>query len=137
MARPLRTKRNFKALQLPTAPTPSQLPAATHSLQPLPDPSHRSAIRATITQTIAGFHSKNLDLDDDKLDHLREIGHGNGGSVSLVRHRDIGIVMAKKVLLLSPTLTLSRSHSTPGRFNRRKTQCPQTDRPRAPDHARM
>jgi len=109
MARPLRTKRNFKALQLPTAPTPSQLPATPRRLQSLPDPSHRSAIRATITQTIAGFHSKNLDLDDDKLDHLREIGHGNGGSVSLVRHRDTGIVMAKKVSfspdLLSPNLT--------------------------------
>lgn len=109
MARPLRTKRNFKALQLPTAPTPSQLPATPRRLQSLPDTSHRSAIRATITQTIAGFHSKNLDLDDDKLDHLREIGHGNGGSVSLVRHRDTGIVMAKKVSfspdLPSPNLT--------------------------------
>jgi len=113
-AMPLRTKRNFKALQLPTGPTLNQPPAAPRRLQSLPDSSHRSAIRATITQTIAGFpHRKNLELEDEKLDHLREIGQGNGGTVSLVRHRDTDIIMAKKVGYslshLHPSQSLTRS----------------------------
>ncbi|KAF5353355.1 hypothetical protein D9756_007803 [Leucocoprinus leucothites] len=171
--RTLRTKRNFKALQLPTGPTLNLAPissanssfrrapappnpsasqsnttsstsssstvtanATTHALPgrsglgvgggagaggagtPLPSalnpnapiPStgdtpvtsqQRSAIRADITQTIAGFpQRKSLDLQNEKLVHIREIGQGNGGSVSLVRHRDTDIIMAKKVVLI-------------------------------------
>ncbi|KAJ3566280.1 hypothetical protein NP233_g7097 [Leucocoprinus birnbaumii] len=164
--RPLRTKRNFKALQLPSGPTLNQLPlgspgssfrrappgppgtssttASTASSTststtststvtvasnpvglgfgsveggtPLPSAlnaplsstgdtpvtsQQRSAIRATITQTIAGFpQRKSLDLQNEKLVHIREIGQGNGGSVSLVRHRDTDIIMAKKVVLI-------------------------------------
>ncbi|KAF9442567.1 Pkinase-domain-containing protein [Macrolepiota fuliginosa MF-IS2] len=152
--RTLRTKRNFKALQLPTGPTLNQpptsspgfrkpplistastsststvtaastvhapqhpagngigagtpLPSALNPNAPIPSTGdtpvtsqQRSAIRATITQTIAGFSRKSLDLQNEKLVHIREIGQGNGGSVSLVRHRDTDIIMAKKIVLI-------------------------------------
>lgn len=191
-SRPLRTKRNFKALQLPTGPTLNLTPIAspstgfrkppppsttssntsssstvtansTSQLQttvgltqtPLPSslnpnapiPStgdtpvtsqQRSAIRATITKTIAGFSSKSLDLQNEKLVHIREIGQGNGGSVSLVRHRDTQIVMAKKVslffLIPSNILTLL---VVIDRTYRRKTEHSKTNRSRTSNHARM
>ncbi|EKM75110.1 hypothetical protein AGABI1DRAFT_123361 [Agaricus bisporus var. burnettii JB137-S8] len=139
-SRPLRTKRNFKALQLPTGPTLNLPPIASPSAgfhkpppasatdssatvtanssaakprdaNPLANPTprsretpvtpqQRSAIRASITKTIAGFSSKSLDLQNEKLIHIREIGQGNGGSVSLVRHRDTQFIMAKKIVLI-------------------------------------
>ncbi|XP_006464165.1 hypothetical protein AGABI2DRAFT_187496 [Agaricus bisporus var. bisporus H97] len=108
-SRPLRTKRNFKALQLPTGPTLNLPPIASPSAgfhKPPPasatdsSATQRSAIRASITKTIAGFSSKSLDLQNEKLIHIREIGQGNGGSVSLVRHRDTQFIMAKKIVLI-------------------------------------
>jgi mitogen-activated protein kinase kinase len=125
-SRPLRTKRNFKELQLATAqnlnsPPPASSPRNPPPVAPAPavipnapiipssghtpvTPQQRSAIRATITQTIAGFPTrKSLDLQNEKLVHIREIGQGNGGSVSLVKHRNTDIIMAKKVSPLPPS----------------------------------
>jgi mitogen-activated protein kinase kinase len=142
-SRPLRTKRNFKELQLPTGPSLSLPPppnpapalpqpppppdaaatvtAATKPrdapLLPVPpssDPSAsspRSAVRASITRTIAGFSNNSLDLQNEKLAHIREIGQGNGGSVSLVRHRDTQFVMAKKAGVIPPVEPLRLIYS--------------------------
>lgn len=38
-----------------------------------------------------------LDLKGDDLEVLKDLGHGNGGSVSKVRHLATGTVMARKV----------------------------------------
>lgn len=38
-----------------------------------------------------------LDLKREDLEVLKELGHGNGGTVSKVRHMATGTVMARKV----------------------------------------
>ena len=38
-----------------------------------------------------------LDLNKDDLEIIRELGSGNGGTVSKVRHRATGTIMARKV----------------------------------------
>ena len=52
----------------------------------------------------------NLDLRPDDLEVLRDLGAGNGGTVSKVRHIPTNTVMARKVRTASP---LSRPTSDP------------------------
>lgn len=40
------------------------------------------------------------ELSDDDFDKLGELGAGNGGVVTRVRHRPSGLIMARKVILL-------------------------------------
>lgn len=44
-----------------------------------------------------------LDLRPEDLDILKELGSGNGGTVSKVKHITTGTIMARKVGFLSPT----------------------------------
>lgn len=43
----------------------------------------------------------NLDLRPEDLDFIKELGSGNGGTVSKVRHIPTNTIMARKVCLLS------------------------------------
>ncbi|KAM6491321.1 ste7-like protein [Amanita muscaria] len=148
----LRTKRNFKALQLPplelsslTPSEPQPQPQQPIANRPAPPPgakkrppplladlppanprdsalltpasapyqggppgtarsTGRSAIQASLTNTLARLDIKGsgakLDLKNDDLKTLQELGHGNGGSVVKVEHVPSGTIMAKKIVLI-------------------------------------
>jgi mitogen-activated protein kinase kinase len=140
-SRPLKTKRNFKALQLPelnvelgaaqqeTEPVPSRpapLPAAAADSRRRPPPLQaeamsspltagspatgrtRSAIQASLTNTLARLDimgGARLDLRNEDLTSLQELGHGNGGSVVKALHVPSGTIMAKKVSFVYVSLS--------------------------------
>ena len=54
-------------------------------------------MHATISRTLAKFDFKQLDLKNDDLRKLADLGQGNGGSVVKVEHVPTGTLMAKKV----------------------------------------
>jgi len=62
-----------------------------------PATGRRSAMHATISRTLAKFDFKQLDLKNDDLRKLADLGQGNGGSVVKVEHVPTGTLMAKKV----------------------------------------
>jgi mitogen-activated protein kinase kinase len=55
-------------------------------------------MHATISKTLAKFDFKKLDLKNDDLRKLADLGQGNGGSVVKVEHVPTGTIMAKKVV---------------------------------------
>ena len=63
-----------------------------------PATGRRSAMHATISKTLAKFDFKKLDLKNEDLRKLAELGQGNGGSVVKVEHTPTGTIMAKKVV---------------------------------------
>ncbi|PPQ70321.1 hypothetical protein CVT25_000141 [Psilocybe cyanescens] len=127
---PLRTKRNFKALVLPDDPiAPSPVatrpaPAPLGKRRPPPlggaedtngfvlDPAisvespatgRRSALHATLSKTLARLDLKDapkLDLKNQDLKKLADLGQGNGGSVEKVEHVPTRTIMAKKIVLI-------------------------------------
>ncbi|KAF8321948.1 kinase-like domain-containing protein, partial [Amanita rubescens] len=125
---PLRTKRNFKALQLPELDLDAaQKPPEPLPTRPAPQPGRkrpppiqadpgspltagtpgtgrtRSAIQASLTSHLARLDimgSPRFDLRNEDLTSLQELGHGNGGSVVKVRHVPSGTIMAKKIILI-------------------------------------
>ena len=136
--RPLKTKRNFKALQLTELNV--ELGAAQHDSEPVPSrpapqptdrrrppplqadammPSPlsagspaggrtRSAIQASLTSTLARLDimgGARLDLRNEDLTSLQELGHGNGGSVVKALHVPSGTIMAKKVSFVYVSLS--------------------------------
>lgn len=124
---PLRTKRNFKALKLPDDPIapppiatrPAPAPLGKRRPPPLggaedtngfvldpmipaesPATGRRSAMHATLSKTLARLDLKDapkLDLKNQDLRKLADLGQGNGGSVVKVEHIPTGTIMAKKV----------------------------------------
>jgi hypothetical protein len=77
-------------------------------------PGARGADNARQTAQLEIGIEYKLDLKKEDLDVLKELGHGNGGSVSKVRHMATGTVMARKVVtacfsLRSQELTQYRS----------------------------
>ncbi len=44
------------------------------------------------------------ELTDDDFDKLGELGAGNGGVVTKVRHRPSGLIMARKVILIAENI---------------------------------
>ncbi|KAF4623034.1 hypothetical protein D9613_002372 [Agrocybe pediades] len=127
---PLRTKRNFKALVLPDDPIvptpvatrPAPAPGGKRRPPPLggdadtngfvldptipvesPATGRRSALHATITNTLAKLDLKatpKLDIKNEDLRKLADLGQGNGGSVVKVEHEPTGTIMAKKIVLI-------------------------------------
>lgn len=107
----LRKKRNFKALQLPGKEDPGDSSgpvAARPAPRRRPPPVYedesaesKSAMHATITSTLASLdmNAKRLDLKDEDLTELHELGSGNGGSVMKVQHTN-GMFLAKKIVLI-------------------------------------
>lgn len=78
----------------------------------------------------------NLDLKPEDLEIIKDLGSGNGGTVSKVRHLTTGTVMARKVC---PTVHLRYSHVLIGSGDscRGQERDAKANRSRTPDHARL
>ncbi|KNZ77276.1 Dual specificity protein kinase FUZ7 [Termitomyces sp. J132] len=113
MSTPLRTKRNFKALQIPPLPLKRRPPPLGDAapVQGILSPAVDSAVNsgrhsALIHATLAKMELEPAapveitDLKNADLKNLAELGHGNGGSVMKVEHVPTGTVMAKKIVLI-------------------------------------
>jgi mitogen-activated protein kinase kinase len=86
-------RKNVKGLALspaPTTPTPStpdaQIPGSSTNLD---------GSRADTLEIGVEFR---FDLRSEDLEHLKELGAGNGGTVSKVRHTGWNVVMARKII---------------------------------------
>ncbi len=86
-------RKNVKGLAL-AAPTPRSMAPSENDLQMPGDDSNDSSRQTA--QLEIGIEYK-LDLKREDLEVLKELGHGNGGSVSKVRHMATGTIMARKV----------------------------------------
>ena len=86
-----------------------------------------------------------LDLKPEDLEIVKELGSGNGGTVSKVRHISTGTIMARKVGKTKsmknkiPVRNKSRLTRPPctGHSRRGPEGAPETYRARTPDHARL
>ncbi|KIY71966.1 kinase [Cylindrobasidium torrendii FP15055 ss-10] len=88
-------------------PTLLTVNAGASSSAPSPAADGRASSRrstyATLSNTLANLDMNSetkLDLRDEDLEELQELGQGNGGSVKKVRHIPSGVVMAKKIVLI-------------------------------------
>lgn len=86
-------RKNVKGLAL-AAPAPRPIAPAETDLQ-MPGGGASESTRQT-AQLEIGIEYK-LDLKREDLEVLRDLGHGNGGTVSKVRHMATGTIMARKV----------------------------------------
>lgn len=92
-ARTLKRK-NVKGLALSASPRP----AASEKDTRLPTNNDNDNSRQS-SQLEIGIEYK-LDLKREDLEVLKDLGHGNGGTVSKVRHMATGTIMARKVTIL-------------------------------------
>jgi hypothetical protein len=86
-------RKNVKGLAL-AAPAPRTVAPSESDLQ-IPGGGASESTRQT-AQLEIGIEYK-LDLKKEDLEVLRDLGHGNGGTVSKVRHMATGTIMARKV----------------------------------------
>lgn len=86
-------RKNVKGLAL-AAPAPRPVAPSESDLQ-IPGGNGNENARQT-AQLEIGIEYK-LDLKREDLEVLKDLGHGNGGTVSKVRHMATGTVMARKV----------------------------------------
>lgn len=89
-AAPIRKKRNFKGLALPTSPVAETALVASQQ-HPTPD----AELMGKLKSLEIGLELK-LDLRSEDLSAIHELGAGNGGTVSKVRHLPTKTVMARK-----------------------------------------
>jgi hypothetical protein len=85
-------RKNVKGLAL-AAPTPRSVAPSESDLQ-IPGGNNNDNARQT-AQLEIGIEYK-LDLKREDLEVLKDLGHGNGGTVSKVRHMATGTIMARK-----------------------------------------
>lgn len=85
-------RKNVKGLAL-AAPAPRPVAPSESDLQ---IPGGNSSDARQTAQLEIGIEYK-LDLKREDLEVLKDLGHGNGGTVSKVRHMATGTVMARKV----------------------------------------
>jgi mitogen-activated protein kinase kinase len=85
-------RKNVKGLAL-AAPAPRTV-APSESDPQIPGVGSESTRQTA--QLEIGIEYK-LDLKREDLEVLRDLGHGNGGTVSKVRHMATGTIMARKV----------------------------------------
>jgi hypothetical protein len=86
-------RKNVKGLAL-AAPAPRTVAPSESDLQ-IPGGNSGENARQT-AQLEIGIEYK-LDLKREDLEVLKDLGHGNGGTVSKVRHMATGTIMARKV----------------------------------------
>jgi hypothetical protein len=86
-------RKNVKGLAL-AAPAPRTVAPSESDLQ-IPGGNSSENARQT-AQLEIGIEYK-LDLKREDLEVLKDLGHGNGGTVSKVRHMATGTIMARKV----------------------------------------
>ena len=99
-------RKNVKGLAL-AAPAPRSVAAPSESDLQFPGANTASESTRQTAQLEIGIEYK-LDLKREDLEVLKDLGHGNGGTVSKVRHMATGTIMARKVRPLN-----SRSLSCP------------------------
>lgn len=87
-------RKNVKGLAL-AAPAPRAVATSESDLQ-IPGNNVGDEITRQTAQLEIGLEYK-LDLKKEDLEVLKELGHGNGGTVSKVRHLATGTIMARKV----------------------------------------
>ena len=85
-------RKNVKGLAL-AAPAPRTVAPSESDAQ---IPGGASESTRQTAQLEIGIEYK-LDLKREDLEVLRDLGHGNGGTVSKVRHMATGTIMARKV----------------------------------------
>ena len=90
-------RKNVKGLAL-AAPAPRTVAPAESDIQ-IPGASNTAENARQTAQLEIGIEYK-LDLKREDLEVMKELGHGNGGTVSKVRHMATGTVMARKVWFL-------------------------------------
>jgi hypothetical protein len=79
-----------------------------------------------------------LDLKREDLEVLKELGSGNGGTVSKVRHIATGTIMARKVCSAVEVLSVRRGLTAPvGHTRRGQEGNPSSHCQRASHHARV
>jgi len=84
-------------VDLPTVTASPNSAPLSGSLNP------RSSLHHHLTEQIATLDinsEKKLDLKNEDLKELAELGQGNGGSVKKVEHMPTGTIMAKKIVLI-------------------------------------
>jgi mitogen-activated protein kinase kinase len=91
-------RKNVKGLAL-AAPAPRAVAPSESDLQ-IPGGIGNENARQT-AQLEIGIEYK-LDLKREDLEVLKDLGHGNGGTVSKVRHMATGTIMARKVRSRQP-----------------------------------
>lgn len=81
----------------------------------------------------------NLDLRPEDLEIIKDLGSGNGGTVSKVRHIPTSTTMARKVssIIFTVCLLFFSNSTAIGHPRRGKARDAQTYRSRAPDHAQL
>lgn len=125
-------RKNVKGLALAPKAPPREAPSESDNQMPGGD----GGDSKNTAQLEIGIEYK-LDLKREDLEVLKDLGHGNGGTVSKVRHMATGTVMARKVEMLAllnywHTLTVWLSdHSCRGKEGDAPSYCPG-----AADHAR-
>jgi mitogen-activated protein kinase kinase len=87
-------RKNKKGLQL-NAPAPRTVAPSESDLQ-IPGGVGNNERTQHTAQLEIGIEYK-LDLKREDLEVLKDLGHGNGGTVSKVRHMATGTIMARKV----------------------------------------
>lgn len=87
-------RKNVKGLAL-AAPAPRAVAPSESDLQ-MPGGNTNDNARQT-AQLEIGIEYK-LDLKREDLEVLKDLGHGNGGTVSKVRHMATGTIMARKII---------------------------------------
>jgi mitogen-activated protein kinase kinase len=93
-------RKNVKGLAL-AAPAPRPVAPSESDLQ-IPGGNASESTRQT-AQLEIGIEYK-LDLKREDLEVLKDLGHGNGGTVSKVRHMATGTIMARKVSCMEQSL---------------------------------
>ncbi|KAG0645896.1 Dual specificity kinase FUZ7 [Hyphodiscus hymeniophilus] len=88
-------RKNVKGLAL-AAPAPRAVAPSESDLQ-IPGGNTQSESTRQTAQLEIGIEYK-LDLKREDLEVLKDLGHGNGGTVSKVRHMATGTIMARKVI---------------------------------------
>jgi hypothetical protein len=78
-----------------------------------------------------------LDLKAEDLIVLRELGSGNGGTVSKVQHTATKVVMARKVRWKASGAASGQELTHSGDTRRSEERGAKTNRARAPHHARL
>lgn len=124
-------RKNVKGLALtPAAPKPPPTAENRHS--------RNNYSEDTSAQLEIGIEF-NLDLRPEDLEIIKDLGSGNGGTVSKVRHIPTSTTMARKVsksILIDLVVKSSHCVST-GHPRRSQARDAKENRSRAPDHAQL
>lgn len=133
-ARTLKRK-NVKGLALNAAP-PSRSPAPSEGDAQVPGAIGNADSNRTDTLEI-GLEFK-LDLKSEDLIVLKELGAGNGGTVSKVMHATTRVVMARKVCEISRSKTCTLTKLGVADYSSRcERKRPETDRERIAGRPRL